>query len=317
MTAQEVFVSEDGRLRALWRILFFCGASFAALFVADAILGLLISQFFSLVGIRGVSNAYWVQAFGLLGGTAITLRVVEKRPWRMVWMGSDAARPSLLVIGFLVGAAAIALPIASLIGVHWLRSSAGGVGSWPGAALRVSLLLLPAALFEELIARGYILSVLRESWGWTWAIVATSIGFGLLHLANNGVTPGSVALVMLAGFFLAGVLYATKSLYAAWMAHFAWNWTMAVVFHTAVSGYPMEAPGYRYVDAGPDWATGGDWGPEGGIPAGLGMGAGAGLVYLFSRRRRLVGANTPVISKEPTPVLPEERTPVIPKERSD
>ena len=297
MTAHEVFVSKDGRLRALWRILFFCAASFAALFIADAILGLLISQFFSLVGIRGVSNEYWVQAFGLLGGTAITLRVVEKRSWRMVWMGSDAARPSLLVLGFLVGAAAIALPIAGLIGVHWLRSSAGGVGSWASAALRVSLLLLPAALFEELVARGYILSVLRESWGWTWAIVATSIGFGLLHLANNGVTAESVALVMLAGFFLAGVLYATKSLYAAWMAHFAWNWTMAVVFHTAVSGYPMEAPGYRYVDAGPDWATGGDWGPEGGIPAGLGMGTGAALVYLLSRRRRLES--------------------VIPKERSD
>ena len=61
---------------------------------------------------------------------------------------------------------------------------------------------------------------------------------------------------------------------------------MAVVFHTAVSGFPMEAPGYRYVDAGPDWATGGEWGPEGGIPAALGMGAGAGLVYVLSRRRR-------------------------------
>jgi hypothetical protein len=100
------------------------------------------------------------------------------------------------------------------------------------------------------------------------------------------VTAESVVLVMLAGFFLAGVLYATRSLYAAWMAHFAWNWTMAVVFHTAVSGYPMEAPGYRYVDAGPDWATGGEWGPEGGVPAGVGMIAGAGLVYLLFRRRR-------------------------------
>jgi len=162
--------------------------------------------------------------------------------------------------------------------------------------VRVSMLLLPAALFEELVARGYILSVLKEWWGWTWAIVATSVAFGLFHLSNNGVTAESVALVVLAGFFLAGVLYATKSLYAAWMAHFAWNWTMAVVFHTAVSGYPLEAPGYRYVDAGPDWATGGEWGPEGGIPAGLGMGAGAGLAYLLSRRRR---------------------SPVIPKERSD
>jgi membrane protease YdiL (CAAX protease family) len=286
LNARALFVTNDGRLRPLWRILFFVAASFAALYVADVILGPLVTQFFLLVGIQGVSNEYWVQAIGILGGTAIALRVIDKRPWRDVWLGSDAARPSLLVTGFLIGAAAIAVPIAGLIGVHWLRPSAGGVGSWPGAALRVSLTLLPAALFEELVARGYVLSVLRDSWGWTWAIVATSVGFGLLHLGNNGVTAESVALVMLAGFFLAGVLYATRSLYAAWMAHFAWNWTMAVVFHTAVSGYPLEAPGYRYVDAGPDWATGGEWGPEGGVPAGFGMVAGAGLVYLLSRRRR-------------------------------
>ena len=298
MKVQEVFVSEDGRLRALWRILFFCSASFAGLFVADALLGQLISQFFMLVGIRGVSNEYWVQVFGVLLGTALTLRVVEKRSWSTVWMGPDAARPSLLAFGFLVGAVAIALPVVGLIGVHWLQPSASGPGSWPGAMVRVSMLLLPAALFEELVARGYILSVLKEWWGWTWAIVATSVAFGLFHLSNNGVTAESVALVVLAGFFLAGVLYATKSLYAAWMAHFAWNWTMAVVFHTAVSGYPLEAPGYRYVDAGPDWATGGEWGPEGGIPAGLGMGAGAGLVYLLSRRRRFVIAKESVIPKE-------------------
>ena len=57
-----------------------------------------------------------------------------------------------------------------------------------------------------------------------------------------------------------------------------------MVFHTAVSGIPLEAPRYRYVDAGPDWATGGEWGPEGGIPAGLGMAG--GIVYLFVLRGR-------------------------------
>ncbi|MBV9879811.1 MAG: hypothetical protein JO180_04905, partial [Gemmatirosa sp.] len=30
-------------------------------------------------------------------------------------------------------------------------------------------------------------------------------------------------------------------------------------------------PGYRTVDAGPDWLTGGPWGPEGGLAAGAGM----------------------------------------------
>jgi uncharacterized protein len=286
LIVRQLYFSNDGRLRAPWRILIFGVATYAALIVADVILGPLITEFFTLVGVRGVSNEYWIQALGALGGTAIVLRVVEKGSWRDVWLGADAARPSLLGIGFLLGAAAIGLPIVSLIGAHWLRQVAGGPGVWIGAALRVSLFLLPAALFEELITRGYVLAVLREWWGWPWAIAATSVGFGLLHLANNGANVESVALVMLAGFFLAGVLYATQSLYAAWMAHFAWNWTMAVLFHAAVSGYPLESPGYRYVDAGPDWATGGEWGPEGGVPAGVGMIGGAGVAYLFARRKR-------------------------------
>jgi hypothetical protein len=106
----------------------------------------------------------------------------------------------------------------------------------------------------------------------------------VLHLGNPGVTVEPILLVVLAGFFLAGILYVTKSLYAAWFAHFAWNWTMAAIFHVAVSGIPMETPNYHYVDAGPDWATGGQWGPEGGIPAGLGMLA--SMVFLYSNKQR-------------------------------
>jgi hypothetical protein len=108
----------------------------------------------------------------------------------------------------------------------------------------------------------------------------------LLHLNNAGATAGSVALVSLAGVFLGMVFLATGSLYAAWLAHLAWNLMMAAVFHTPVSGLPMEAAGYRYVDAGPDWATGGAWGPEGGIPAGLGMLLASAYMYTRFRRDR-------------------------------
>lgn len=247
-------------------------------------LGPILVGLFGIVGLRGVSVEDWVIVAGLLGGTWICVRWIDKRPWSDVWLDRLAARPSMLGYGFAIGALAIGLPITFLVSAHWLREQPASAGSWITAALRVSLVLLPAALLEELLTRGYILSVLREAWGWPWAIVATSVGFGLLHLRNPSASAGSVILVTLAGFFLAGVLYATKSLYAAWAAHFAWNWTMAVAFHTAVSGIPMEAPRYRYVDAGPDWATGGDWGPEGGVPAGLGMIA--GIAYFFVRRRR-------------------------------
>jgi uncharacterized protein len=284
LSENRILYNRAGALRAPWRLLVFSIASLVALFVAEFTVGPLISGLFSIVGLHGVSNDEWVMCIGVLGGTAVALRYVDKRPWRDVWLGRDAARPSLLVLGFAIGAFAIGLPTALLVVAHWLRDAGSPPGSWLAAAIRVSVILLPAALLEELITRGYLLSVLRESWGWLWAVVATSVGFGMLHLANNGANAASVALVTLAGFFLAGVVYATRSLYAAWMAHFAWNWTMAVLFHTAVSGYPLESPRYRYVDAGPDWATGGEWGPEGGVPAAVGMLA--GMSFLIARRRR-------------------------------
>lgn len=286
MNTRPLFYSDAGGLRAPWRLVVFSAASIIALLVSSVIVGPILAQVYALAGLQGVTTEYWVECAGVIGGTAVALRYVDRRPWRDVWLGREAARPSLIAIGFALGALAIGVPIALLIGGHWLREINGGSGSWIGAAVRVTMMLIPAALLEELTTRGYLLSVLRDWWGWAWAIIATSLGFGLLHLGNPDASAGSTALVTLAGVFLAIVVYATRSLYAAWAAHFAWNWTMAVLFHTAVSGFPLEAPKYRYVDAGPDWATGGLWGPEGGVPAGLGMIAGVGVAYALARRTR-------------------------------
>lgn len=284
MTARQFFYSESGALRPLWRILVFVAASVVCTMVAASIVGPIVEGLFGVLGLRGLTTESWIESAGLLAGTAVSLRLIDKRPWSDVWLNAGAARLRLLAFGFAIGACAIALPILALISGHWLRETSGPPGSWIGAALRVSLFLLPAALTEELVTRGYVLSVLRERWGWTWAIVATSLVFGAMHLANAGVTAESIATVTLAGFFLGGIVYVTRSLYAAWMAHFAWNWTMAVLFHTAVSGIPLDSPLYRYVDAGPAWATGGVWGPEGGVPAGIGLIV--GIAYLFGRRGR-------------------------------
>ena len=234
---------------------------------------------------RGEVASVTISTIALVIATALFVRGVDKHPWSVVWLDRDAARPRTIVLGFAIGAFAIGIPTAMLIVARWLAGAPSASGSWITAAAHSAALLLPAAFLEELATRGYVLSVLRDLWGWGAAVTLTSIVFGLLHLMNNGVTVESVVLVTLAGFFLAAVLYATKSLYAAWMAHFAWNWTMAAVFHVAVSGIPLETPNYRYVDAGPDWATGGVWGPEGGIPAGIGMIAAMAFLYAARRSR--------------------------------
>src|SRR3569623_1060960 len=114
--------------------------------------------------------------------------------------------------------------VTGLQGRHdWLVLAGGGV-----------LLFLPQSLVEEMLSRGYLFSALRDGVGEIGALAITSLGFGLLHMGNPGATAQSVSVVVLAGIFLGAILVITRSLYAAWMAHFAWNWSMADLLHAPV-----------------------------------------------------------------------------------
>jgi len=219
-----------------------------------------------------------------LAATAIMLRLIDGRPWSDVGLGREAARPRALVEGLLLGGVTIGAACAALLALGWLRIVPATPGSSFVAAARISVFLLPAAFAEEVVSRGYLLTAIRNATGSWIAVAFTSLLFGVAHLRNPGVTIESFVNVTLAGVFLAVVRLAFDSLYAAWAAHAAWNWIMAVPFHASVSGLAFDAPDYRTVSDGPAWATGGAWGPEGGVAAAAGMLA--GLYYLYRARRR-------------------------------
>jgi len=298
LSKPKIFYAPDGRLRTLWRLLMFIGMSvvFSIAFAGVTQVSLMsVGVSSELVGATIVA---WAVCAAFLAAHLVMLRVVDPRPWSDVGLSAAQSRPWLWVLGFLLGALGIAVPMGVLYGVGWLGMRQAPDGSSLVFALQALALFVPAALLEELMMRGYAFRALRDAWGWVPALLVTSFVFAALHWFNpNGCVDTwrhgnfdaqtcaqSTAMVMLAGVFLGGVLVYTGSLYAAWAAHFAWNWTMAVLYHVPVSGWQLETPAYRYVDAGPDWATGGAWGPEGGVPAGLGMAA--GLVYLIARQRR-------------------------------
>lgn len=247
-----------------------------ALLVASGALALFLS--------RDEATIAWAQLLAAGLATSIMVRWIDRRPWSAIGLGRTQARPRVLAEGLALGVLAIAIPSLALSAIGWLRFASAPDGSWWGVALAASWLLLPAALFEEVVVRGYAFDALRRGFGSTTAVAVTSAIFGLLHYANPGATALSIGLVTLAGVFLGVVVLVTGSVWAAWAAHLAWNWTMAVLLHTPVSGLALGTPDYRLVDAGPDWATGGVWGPEGGAGAALGMIGGIG--YLMARRRR-------------------------------
>lgn len=210
----------------------------------------------------------WLFAAGVLAASWLAVRVAEPRrlplPEALASTGA-AYRPRTLALGAAAGALPIAAVLAGLIGLGAYRIEAGAEGSVLQAALLALAVLVPAALAEELLVRGYAWTVLRGWLGGGVATVATAVVFTALHGLNPGADAQSATCVFLAGVLLALVRWRTDSLPAAFVAHLAWNVAIVVVAHAPVSGLAFPTPAWRLVADGPAWLTGGAWGPEGSI----------------------------------------------------
>ena len=255
-------------LRPLWLILAFILISFLTLGILEGVAAVVF-------GPRALNAQdplfQWISLAGVVLATWIMLRRVEKLPWSTVGLDRAAASPRLIVKGAALGGLTIGIASLILLATNMLRIDQTIPGSWWGEAWRSTLVFLPAAFFEELFIRGYVFAVLRRAAGWKLALIVTSVVFGLLHAWNPNPDAESILAVIVAGFFLGAIFLATRSLYAAGAAHFAWNWVMSGALHIAVSGVPSRDPDYRVVETGPDWLTGGPWGPEGGLMAVVAM----------------------------------------------
>jgi len=268
-------------LGVVWRIVAFYTICIATIILLQSIAEVMLGP--RVTDPRDV-RFQWISVASVAITTWVMLRGIDKLSWRELGLDRSAASPPVLVKGVALGGLTIGGASLLLLATHMLRIDPTAPGSWWGEAGRSTIFLLPAAFFEEFFIRGYVFATLRRAAGWRLALIVTSVVFGLLHAANPGADSESILAVIVAGFFLGAILLATRSLYAAGAAHFAWNWVMSGALHIAVSGVPSRDPDYRVVDSGPDWLTGGPWGPEGGLAAVAAMFI--VLSYLYGRHRR-------------------------------
>ncbi|MFJ3440853.1 lysostaphin resistance A-like protein [Streptomyces sp. NPDC086081] len=208
------------------------------------------------------------------------VRRTEHRPAPDVVREGAAARTGR---GVLIGGGMFTAVIVILLASgHY---DVDGLGSVTGA-LGLLGLMAAAAATEEVVYRGVLFRIIEEHIGTYLALVLTGLVFGCSHLLNEDATLwGCLAIAIEAGFMLAAVYAATRSLWLTIGVHFGWNFAAAGVFSTEVSGNGASQGLLEASMSGPELLTGGAFGPEGSVYS-VGFGALLTLVFLWLAHRR-------------------------------
>lgn len=193
----------------------------------------------------------------LLALYALAVRWVERRP--ATELGLRRGAP-LFLIGAVVGTTLMGAVYLVLWGLGHVSFAAGtGLGGL-GGGLAVAF---AAAVLEELLLRAVLFRLLEEATGTTIAVAISAIVFGLLHALNLGATPLSTAAIAIEAGVLLALAYAlTRNLWLAIGIHMAWNFAEGSLFGAAVSGGTQSQSLARSAISGPDWLSGGAFGPE-------------------------------------------------------
>jgi uncharacterized protein len=242
----------------------------------------------------GLARASYVTLEGALRNAArytfilwASVRMFEGLRLRQIGFRPAAAIPDTLR-GIGVGAALIT----AVVGILALLGNYAIVGWEPlppdttrGGAFFYALgMLLAAATFEEIFARGIFFRLFEQAFG-TWLAVALSAGlFAYEHRFNPGATTLSAIGVGQAGILLAAAYAATRSLWLPIGLHWAWNFFQGPVWGSGVSGIDAGVLAHAVI-SGPVLVTGGSFGVEASLPA-LVLGGSLSLVFLVLAERR-------------------------------
>lgn len=235
-----------------------------------------------------------VKRFGILisatSGYWLYVRYLRKRA--VVELRTAVAGAAL---GGLAGAALIGLALLPLFAFGLYEVTVHQGASW--GLLEVAGFLLVAAMLEELVYRGVLFQTLETAWGTLPALCLQAVVFGVAHLENVSTVEGSawdmaatVVSVTLLGAMWALLFVLFRNLWICGLNHFAWNFTILC------SGVPLsgiddwrDAAPIRTEYRGPDWLTGGLFGPENSLLTLVVVAVAVGvLLVLAGKRGRLL-----------------------------
>jgi membrane protease YdiL (CAAX protease family) len=117
-------------------------------------------------------------------------------------------------------------------------------------------------LYEEFLFRGYLQHSLGRLAGFWPAGAVLSVGFGAVHLSNQGEDWVGAASVVVVGILFVFTLRRTGNLWYAVGLHAGFDWAQSFVYSVPDSGELIFGHLSDSGLHGPKWLTGGSVGPE-------------------------------------------------------
>jgi len=286
-----IFLSPgENRLRAGWRLLLFIvlfivigkisriPTSFLpqTLLDGDKTILILIEQFLSLVAIT-------LSVF-------IARQFLDKRPFVSLGVERNKQTYKDILAGIVIAFLMFSFIFAIELSFGWLKVEGFAWQEISGGAVAIQIVLWVAIFVivgwqEELQTRGYLLQNLADGINLFWAIVISSVLFGLMHLSNPGANWVSTLGILLAGLFLTMPYILTRQLWISIGLHIGWNFSEGVIYGSPVSGINT----FHIINtsvSGSDLLTGGVFGPEAGLVLIPALALGAFLVWCYAKFNR-------------------------------
>ena len=170
-----------------------------------------------------------------------------------------------LLIGLLIGATSFAIVAIILLSTKSVELVNSFTKPNFSSSLIIQLIIfIFVGINEELFARGYCMTVLKQT-KISWVpIVVSSIIFALMHSMNAGISLLAYINLFLFGISMGYLFMKTKNIWMGIGYHITWNYFQGDIFGFLVSGNVTDSI-YTIKTISPNIINGGNFGPEGGL----------------------------------------------------
>jgi membrane protease YdiL (CAAX protease family) len=296
---QAIFISADEpRLRAGWRL-----TIHALLYLfLSLLIGVILGIFIVLLGLNipvatniGIHPDFYNIATLVLDILILTIttwvarRFLDRRPFSSLGLTLNRSAWFDFATGFLISAFQFSMIYLLTTAMGWSQFQSWAwenenIGAVIGKIFLLLVIFLGVAYREELLSRGYQLQNLAQGSNLPLAVVISSFIFSLLHISNPNVSVMAVLGLLVSGLFLAYGYIRTKALWLPIGLHLGWNFFEGTIFGFPVSGMTDFSLIQQQIN-GPEWITGGAFGPEAGLLLLPPLLIGAYLIKIYTSKR--------------------------------